>query len=193
MAHPILAPLAKFAAISIAASQFANTPKPAVTFKAISVSGAATLLPTAGKKATVLVFVAHDCPVCNIYAPEIIRISREYRLKGAACYIVYAEKDLTATQATAHAKAYGLTGCGLLRDPNYALAHRARATITPEAVVLTPQGGIAYRGRIDDRYVTFGMARARVTHHDLRDALDSVLSGKPAEASTGKAVGCAIP
>jgi len=195
MATPIPALLAKVIAISLTAGQLSIEPKPkqAVTFKAVSVSGTATQLPAAGKKATVLVFVAHDCPVCNIYAPEIIRIAGAYRPKGVSCYIVYAERDFTAAQARAHAKAYGLTACGLLRDPDYALAHRVQAHITPEAVVLTPQGDIAYRGRIDDRYVTFGMARARVSRHDLSNALDAVLRGQAVEKSTGKAVGCAIP
>ena len=157
-----------------------------------NVRGGTTALPVAGRRATVLIFVAHDCPVCNAYSPEITRITDRYRANGIACFAVYAEPDLSPAQAREHAKAFRLS-CGLLRDPQYALAHRLGAHITPEAVVLTPANAVAYWGRIDDRFVAYGIARARVKNHDLRNALDALLAKRPIPKSTGGAVGCAIP
>ena len=58
--------------------------------------------------------------------------------------------------------------------------------------MLVPGLELVYRGRIDDRYVDFGNTRARATQHDLRQALDAVLSGEPVANPRTKAVGCFI-
>ena len=52
---------------------------------------------------------------------------------------------------------------------------------------------IAYRGRIDNFYADYGKPRRMVTEHDLRDALDAVLTGKAVEKPSTKPVGCFIP
>ena len=49
-----------------------------------------------------------------------------------------------------------------------------------------------YRGRIDDRYVDFGKYRPAPERHDLAEALDSVLAGKPVKIQQTKSIGCAI-
>ena len=49
-----------------------------------------------------------------------------------------------------------------------------------------------YRGRIDDTYFGYGKRRFAATHHDLRDALEAVLSGKPVHERTTEAIGCFI-
>src|ERR1700674_1680278 len=45
-------------------------------------------------RATVLFFIATDCPISNFYAPEIQRICGEYGTKGVACSLLY--EDLQA-------------------------------------------------------------------------------------------------
>jgi hypothetical protein len=55
----------------------------------------------------------------------------------------------------------------------------AGATITPEAVVVDPQGRVLYRGRIDDRYVSLGLERPVATRRDLDEALTDITVGKP--------------
>ena len=81
----------------------------------------------------------------------------------------------------------------LLLDPKLSLARGAGATVMPEAAVLSPSGHVLYLGRIDDRVVDFGKARLQARQHDLREALDAVLAGKPVAHSRTRAVGCAIP
>ena len=51
---------------------------------------------------------------------------------------------------------------------------------------------MVYRGRIDDRYVDFGKARAEATQHDLLDALQAVVEGQPVPNPRTKSVGCYI-
>jgi hypothetical protein len=77
-------------------------------------------------------------------------------------------------------------------DRDRTLAHRARASVTPEAVLIDSKGEIRYRGRIDNRYVDFGKPRRVVTTFDLRDALEAVLAGKSVAHPETTAVGCYI-
>ena len=141
--------------------------------------------------ANVLVFFGHDCPMSNGYAKEIIRLRAEYTPKRIAFCVVYADADLAAGDARKHATEYGFT-CPAILDPKMALARRVGAAVKPEVAVLSPAGELLYRGRIDDRYVDFGKRRENLTAHELRDALDAVLAGKPVAVPRAPAIGCDI-
>jgi len=52
---------------------------------------------------------------------------------------------------------------------------------------------LVYRGRIDDQFAGLGKRRTVVTSHDLRDALEATLVGKPVPQPRTEAVGCPIP
>jgi thiol-disulfide isomerase/thioredoxin len=142
-------------------------------------------------KAIVLLFVGYDCPISNAYSPEILRICKEYTPKNVAFCVVYADADLTREQARQHAKEYGYD-CPAILDPEMKLARKVGATIKPEVAVLSPKGELLYRGRINDLYTDFGKKRPKATTHDLRNALDAVLAGKPVAVSRTKAIGCYI-
>ena len=149
-------------------------------------------LAAAGRKATVLIFIAHDCPVSNGYAPEIARIITKYSPRKVACYIVYAESGFSAEAARKHWREYGYKTTALL-DANFRLSRAVGAEVTPQAIVLSPDGKPLYKGRIDDLYVDYGKQRAAPTRHDLRETLDSVLAGKKLAFHKTKSVGCFIP
>lgn len=68
----------------------------------------------------------------------------------------------------------------------------SKATVTPEAVVVDRNGEIRYRGRIDNFYADLGKPRQQITQHDLADALNAVLAGKPVLHPETKALGCYI-
>jgi hypothetical protein len=149
-------------------------------------------LPGPGECAAVLlVFVVPDCPIANGYAPEVARLHAAYAPRRVAVRVVYADPELSPADAARHAREYGLPAPALL-DPALKLARRVGATVTPEAAVLSPAGELLYRGRIDDRHLAPGRKRAAPTHHDLRDALDAVLAGRPVSAPRTPAVGCPI-
>jgi hypothetical protein len=142
--------------------------------------------------ASVLLFVASDCPVSNGYAPEIQRICRDYRTRGVTCSLVYEDASIDATRVRAHRAEYGYTNMAAIVDGNRAIAARARATVTPQAVVIGPGGIVKYRGRIDNQYAALGKPRRVVTEHDLRDSLDAVLSGRAVAHPETEALGCFI-
>jgi redoxin len=142
--------------------------------------------------ANVLLFIATDCPISNGYAPEIQRICREYAPKGVNCALVYDDVRVTTDAARKHLADYRYEGITAAIDKDGALARQIGATVTPEAAVVDRAGAVRYRGRLDNRYASLGKPRRVVTAHDLVDALDAVLSGKPVAAPETTPVGCFI-
>jgi peroxiredoxin len=145
-----------------------------------------------GSKAVVFFFIWSECPASNGYAPELARLFKDFTDKGVKFYGVHSDPDLTAEQALAHAKEYQLPFPVLL-DPTQSLARQTGAKRNPTAVILSPEGNVLYRGRIDDRYISLGKKRAEPTKRDTQDALTLIVSGKtPAFAET-EVIGCLIP
>lgn len=140
-----------------------------------------------------LIFVTNDCPVSNYYSHEIRRICEEYGPRGLQCTLVYTDPTMKDEAAAHHAGEYGHGDYPKVVDRARTLVEATGATITPEVVLIRPDESIAYRGRIDNRYVDLTKPRAQVTEHDWRDALDSVLAGKPVARPEVPAVGCYIP
>jgi len=136
--------------------------------------------------------VSTDCPVSNAYAPEIQRVCDTYRSKGVACALVYEDVHVSAGDVRRHLDEHRYQGIAATIDADASLGARVSATITPETVVIDHTGAVRYRGRIDNFYVSFGHSRQVVTVHDLRNALDAVLAGKPVPAPVTDAVGCFI-
>jgi DNA-binding helix-hairpin-helix protein with protein kinase domain len=91
-----------------------------------------------------------------------------------------------------HLQEYRYAGIPAMIDARRKIANRARATVTPEAVVIDSRGEIRYRGRVDNFYAALGKTRQQVTAHDLRDALDAVLAGQKVPNPENRALGCAI-
>jgi peroxiredoxin len=148
-----------------------------------------TLTPFAARnqKATVLVFMMHDCPVTNASTPELARLAEEFAPRGVQFFGVYATE--TAAEITAHRRDYGLPFEGLL-DPTMRLARLAGASRAPEAAIISPDGTLLYRGRIDDRATRPGIMRPTAKRRDLHLALEAVLNGRQPEPRFTSSIGC---
>ena len=143
------------------------------------------------KRAIVIFFTTVDCPLSNGYVPEMNRIQKEYAARGVAFYAV--EADITANDPDVrqHAKEFGFT-YPVLIDKRQSLVRLTGATGTPEVAVLSGNGKVLYLGRIDNRVEDFDKRRNVVTEHDLKDALEAVLGGRPVARPRTQVVGCAI-
>jgi hypothetical protein len=144
---------------------------------------------------SVIVFSSTDCPVANALAPTLARIHADTVDPRLRFQLVHVSPGLTEEQAEAHAREYDL---GMMRvlDPEHRLVRALGATVTPEAVVLRfdEQGRAVtvYAGRINDLFLAPGRRRPRVQRHDLREAIDAALAGRPFEGVQEPAVGCLI-
>ena len=146
--------------------------------------------------ASVLFFVATDCPVSNSYAPEIQRICRDYGRKGVACTLIYEDVELAGARldddVRKHLREYQYTDVAAAVDRLRVVAKQANASVTPQAVVIDHAGTIRYRGRIDNFYAALGKPRQQITERDLRKTLDALLAGRPVPRSETEAIGCYI-
>jgi hypothetical protein len=144
-----------------------------------------------GSAATVLVFLATDCPISTRYLPELAGLRVRFADAGVVFEAIYPGAGEHADEVRSHAAELG-SGFLALRDPQHVLVARVDATVTPEAAVLDRSGVVVYRGRIDDQFVDFGKARAAATRHELADAIEAVLAGKPPAPASGPPIGCGI-
>jgi hypothetical protein len=145
----------------------------------------------AGARANVLVFTTTDCPISNRYAPEIKRLASAYAERGVRFWIVYPVRGDTPLKIREHVEQFGLN-LPVARDTAFELVARTGVTVTPEVAVFDHRSDLVYRGRIDDRYVDFGVDRPAPTTRDLDQALSNLLAGKPVEPRTTRAVGCIL-
>jgi hypothetical protein len=139
--------------------------------------------------ATVFIFVLADCPAANRYAPEINRLCSDF--PKVRFFVVHADA-IGAKAARRHAIEHRLKA-GVVIDSARTLAHGLGAKMSPEAVVVLPDGSTAYRGRIDNRLAALGRERPRPTRHDLRNALEAVAAGRSPDPRETEVVGCHLP
>jgi hypothetical protein len=142
--------------------------------------------------AHVFVLIRTDCPISNRYAPELRRLHARFAPSGVVFRVVYPEAAERADDIRRHLAEYAHPS-GALRDPRHQLVRLVGATVTPEAAVFVPGASgprLVYRGRIDDRYVDLGRARAAPTTRDLERTLEAIVAGEPLTLRTTPAVGC---
>ncbi len=110
---------------------------------------------------------------------------------GVSCTRVLVAPDTTPDQARQHLRNFSLEPIPFVIDARHQLVKRAGATVTPEAAVLDSNSKLLYLGRVDDSHVSWTKSRP-ATRHDLRDALDAALAGRPVPHPRTEAVGCYI-
>ena len=140
----------------------------------------------AGKKGTVLLFIAVQCPVSNAYNERMEKLAQEYKAKGIAVIGINSNVKEDADTVKAHASEYKLT-FAILKDSGNKIADKLGATVTPEAYFLDPNNKLLYHGRIDN-----SRNADQIETSDLRNAMDASLVGKPIEKTEAKAFGCTI-
>ena len=142
---------------------------------------------------SVLFFLTADCPIANQYAPEIRRICDAYESKGAHCFLVYADRSLTAESVRKHSREFHGSHYPAILDSDYSLVAAAGATVSSETAVFSSGGKLEYRGRIDNFNAALGTPRQHATQHDLRDTLDALIAGRSVPNPRTETIGCFLP
>lgn len=144
----------------------------------------------------VIFLVGTECPLVKIYASRVSKTVQEInrshpkhspavRLIGLCSTVQDSIDDL---QAFADDQQIEFT---LAKDFDGSVGKRLGATRTSEVLVLDQDLAIRYQGRVDDEYEP-GVSRTKVTRHDLRQAIDEILAGRPVSVPVTKPVGCLI-
>ena len=149
-------------------------------------------MPKANAAAVVFIFTRCDCPISNRYAPEYRRLSEKFASRGVVFRLIYPDSEDAAADIRKHLTEFQLP-CEAFRDPQHAWVRRCGIDTTPEAAVfLGDRQTMVYRGRIDDRFVDFGVSRPEPTTRDLEQAIDGVLARRSTTLVTTRSVGCPV-
>jgi len=137
-------------------------------------------------KATVIIFIATECPVSNAYNSRMEELYKEYSKKDIAFLGINSNKAESAEMIKEHAEENGLSFT-ILKDKNNVVANEMDATVTPEVYVVNSTLEVLYHGRIDN-----SKNIDDVTTNDLQKALNEILEDKPVTKNETKAFGCTI-
>ncbi len=142
------------------------------------------------KKAVVLVFLGTECPVANLYVPDLVALQDKYFDQGVQFIAINPNPGDTPEEIAKHADEYGLK-LPVWIDAGGRVAQTLGVTRTPEVLLLDDRAAVRYRGRIDDRYgVDF--KRSEPTRRDLEVAIGELLADMPVSVSETEPTGCLV-
>ena len=144
------------------------------------------------KKILVVMFICVHCPYVRAIEDRLIQIRKDYEAKGVQLIGISANdptdyEDDRPENIKKHAleKNYGFP---YLVDETQEVARTYHAVCTPDIFVYDQNRKLAYHGRVDDNWKD----AFKVTQHELREALDTLLSGKTPLPAQMPSMGCSI-
>lgn len=149
------------------------------------------LAPKSRKSVRVFIFMSGECPVSRSYFPVLNELyvkwgknQEDIQLMG-----VWADVTQSPQQVAQYAEEFGID-YPILLDRDAEMGKALKPTNIPEVFVLNGEGKIAYRGRIDDRYLELGRSKPEPTEHTLANAVDAVKAGIGVAVAFQEPVGC---
>lgn len=144
-------------------------------------------------KATVIAFICNHCPFVKHILDEFINCAKEYQAKDSS-FIAISSNDIVnypddaPDKMTLLAQQKGIT-FPYLYDETQKVAKAYDAACTPDFYIFDQQLKCVYRGQFDDSRPGNNIP---VTGHDLRAALDRLLTGKSIDPQQKPSMGCNI-
>ena len=166
---------------------------PAPPFALLGIDGQTyTLDSFSDAKALVVVFTCNHCPYAKASEDRLVATQRDYADRGVRLVAInpnddraYPEDSFENMKIRARAKGFNFP---YLRDETQEVARAYDAVCTPDNFVFDAERLLRYNGRIDDNW----QQPSKVTSHDLRVAIDSVLAGRPLPFEPVASMGCSI-
>lgn len=139
---------------------------------------------------TVVCFLGTECPLARLYGPRLQRLADRFGEQGVAFLGVNSNAQDSPLEIAEYARDVGVD-FPIAKDADQSVLAAFDAQRTPEVFVIDARGWVRYQGRIDDQYEP-GMSRNQPAEHDLRDAIESLLAGRPVARAKTAGVGCLI-
>lgn len=135
---------------------------------------------------TAYVFMGTECPISQKYVPTLNDIAQAHpQLTVIGVFSEHlspSELDEFRTQFNVNFE--------LVHDPNFEMADRFGAAVTPEVFLVDQNGTLGYSGAIDNWFVSLGRNRLAPNEHYLLDAFNALLGGRKVQVSKTPAIGC---
>lgn len=145
----------------------------------------------AGRKAVVVVFSCNHCPYVRDYEERMVKLQHDYSQRGVTLVAInsnddhnYPEDSFEKMIERSKEKGFNFP---YLRDETQEIARKYGAICTPHVFAFDGQRTLKYKGRIDDNRNAI-----QVKSNDLRNALDSILTGQTPTVQETRPFGCSI-
>ncbi len=144
-------------------------------------------------KATLIVFICNHCPFVKHVNKELVKLANEY-ISQKVSFIAISSNDIVEfpedgpelMKQEAATQGYPFP---YLFDETQKIARAYDAACTPDFFIYDKDLKLAYRGQLDDSRPSNGIP---VTGKDIRNALDSLIAGKPVSSEQKPSIGCNI-
>ncbi|MGV3485769.1 MAG: redoxin domain-containing protein [Planctomycetaceae bacterium] len=148
------------------------------------------LRPSAEHRLQVICFMGCECPLAKLYAARLSQLAVEFADDQVRFVGINSNPQDSMEEIAAFAADHRL-GFGIAKDHDALALASFAATRTPEVFVMDGLGQVIYRGRIDDQYRP-GVIQSEPKRHDLRQAIEDFLAGRPIAVPRTEAAGCLI-
>lgn len=149
-------------------------------------------------KLLLVLFTCNHCPTAQAYEERILKLQADYKEKGVALVAISPNDDQAVRldelgytdlgdgfeDMKLRAKEREFTFPYLYDGETQKTSKAYGVVATPQAFLFDSARKLRYVGRIDDAEVK------TVTSHDLRNAIDALLVGKPIPAEVTRTFGC---
>ena len=145
----------------------------------------------ASKDVLVIMFTCNHCPVVQAYESRLVKIQDDYKQHNVELVAInsndpkkYPEDSFEQMIIRSKEKSYNFN---YLIDEDQIIADAYGAERTPEIFVFDNRRILRYHGRIDDN-----KDESLVQSHDLRNAIDCLISGTEIDTPETSSIGCSI-
>lgn len=138
------------------------------------------------KSATVVLFLATQCPIVTDYAERIVTLAKTYGEKNVQFIGINSNRQENVKEILEYSEKHKFEFT-VLKDPENNIADYFGARRTPEIFLLDAKRVLRYMGAIDNK-------PKEPTKHYLQNALDLVIAGENISKASKKtrAMGCTI-
>jgi peroxiredoxin len=190
--------LALFTVLTLASAALAvEVGKPAPDFTATDINGKTVKLSDYAGKIVVLESYNSDCPFCNnqYKTGATQELQRDLADKGVVWLIVNSvnpnnPSHRTPEQARQEIADKKIVATAWIDDSSGTVGHLYDMKTTPDMYVIDKSGVLVYHGAIDNK--PDPQHDPRTARNYVREAVDSLLAGKPVEVSQTKPYGCGV-
>ncbi len=153
-------------------------------------------------KVLVIVFTCNHCPTAQAYEDRIKKLAADYKDKGVALVAIspndpkavrldelgYTDLSDSLAEMKIRAKDKQFNFPYLYDGDQQGVSRAYGPVTTPHVFVFDAQRKLRYTGRVDDNERKPGDVKSQ----DARNAIETLLAGKPVPVETTKTVGCSI-
>ena len=153
----------------------------------------------AASKVLVIAFICNHCPTSQLYETRIKQIAEDYKEKGVAVVAIepnnpdavmlnemgYTDVGDSIEDMKTRAEYRHFNFPYLYDGETQKISTAYGPTATPHIFIFDSDRKLRYEGRVDNN-----MREPLVTRRDVREALDTLLAGKPVAVEKTPSVGC---